>query len=169
MERQKPESNLVALERASCFTCRQLIYFLWVLQSYRCFFLLFLQDDIRLTEWITRRTFSYQFSHKAPLTSLSVMMLTFSEPRPILCHFTVDLYSHWSYRRNEIMDRDSFQGPCLCFRRGPRVNYWQPQTLKIAWNVKMVLGFQSARGFSPHLSSLYIVYEQASIKICSAK
>ena len=86
------------------------------------FFLLFLQDEIRLTEWIIKRTSSYRFSHKAPLTSLSVMMLTFSEPHPILCHFTVDLYSSWSYRRNEIMDWDSFQGPCLCFRRGLRVN-----------------------------------------------
>ena len=28
----------------------------------------------------------YQFGHKAPLTSHSVMMLTLSEPRPILCH-----------------------------------------------------------------------------------
>lgn len=110
-ERQKPESNLVALETASCFTCRQLIYFLQVLQSCRCFFfLLFLQDEIRLIEWVTKRTSFCQFGHKAPLTSLSVMMLTFSEPCPILCHFTMDLYSPWSYRRNEITDRDSFQG-----------------------------------------------------------
>ena len=41
------------------------------------FFLVFLQDEIRLTEWITRRTSSYQFSHKAPVTSLPVMTLTF--------------------------------------------------------------------------------------------
>ena len=86
------------------------------------FFLLFLQDEIRLTEWITRRTSSYRFSHKASVSSMPVMTLTFSEPRPILCHFTTDLYSPWSYRRNEITDRDSFQGSCLCFRRGPRVN-----------------------------------------------
>ena len=110
----------------------------------------------------------YQFSHKAPLTSVSVMRLTFSEPRPTLCHFTMDLYFPLSYRRNEITDRDSFQGPCLCFRRGPRVNSWQLQPPKTAGDAKIVLGFR-VQGVSPHsLSSLYIVYKQASIKICSA-